>query len=176
MEKNKWSFIFKQIVWGIVLIVPSVYLIYRGVIGMNFLMILGGIIFIVISIGFLRVAVNATKGIELISDEELDTGFAAIRSHVKESLIPIGFEEEDAGFGNFFYRKGDFIVQLSRDIRDQNYLLQIANKTKTMAMKKQSLNVPDFEISISFPLNNIEEFKSEVYEKISEWIKEQNLK
>ena len=45
-----------------------------------------------------------------------------------------------------------------------------------MAMKKQTLNVLDFETSISFPLDNIEDFMSKVYEKMSEWIKEQNLK
>jgi hypothetical protein len=48
MEKNKRPFILKQTVWGIVLIAPASYLIYRGVIGMNFLIILCGIFLLLI--------------------------------------------------------------------------------------------------------------------------------
>lgn len=179
MEKNKRSFILKQIIWGIMFIAPSTYLIYRGVNGMNFLMILGGIVLFVIGIGIMRVALGVIRGAKLLLDDELDAKFADIHSYVSEILLPIGFEEENSDFYTT-YKRGELVVQLSNDKRDQQFSLLIATKSKPMSMvykkKKTTYNAPDFEISINSPFSNIEGFTSAVYEKLPDWLGEQNLK
>jgi hypothetical protein len=179
LEKNKQSFILKQIIWGIAFIVPSVYLTYRGIIGINFLMILAGIILFVIGIGILRAAVDVIKGAELLSDDELDAGFADIRSYVRETLLPLGFEEENSDFYTT-YKRGELIVQLANDKRDQEFSLLFATKSKSMSItdkkKHISFDMPDFEISVIFPFSNIEGFRMSVYEKLPQWLKEQNFK
>ena len=180
MEQNKRSFIIKQTAWGIVFIAPGIYLIYRGAIGINFLMIIGGIILLIIGIASLRVALDVLKGGELLLEDELDAKFADIRSYVSETLLPLGFEEESSDFYTT-YKRGEFVVQLSNDKRDQEFSLLLASKSKSMSMtdrkKEITYDVPDFEVSINFPFSNdMEGFKSAVYEKLPDWLREQNLK
>lgn len=178
MERKKRSYILKQVIWGIAFIVPSVYLTYKGIIGANFLMIIAGIILFLIGLGILRAAFDVIKGAELLSDDELDAGFADIRSYVGETLLPHGFQEEHSDFYTT-YKRGELIVQLSNDKREQKFSLLFATKSKSMSMtdnkKKISFDVPDFEISVVFPFNNIEGFRMSVHEKLPQWLKEQNL-
>ncbi len=168
-----------QIVWGIVFVAPGIFLIYRGVVGTNFLIILGGIILLLIGAAFIRVAVDVMKGAELLLDDELDAKYTEIRSYVSETLLSIGFEEENSDFYTT-YTRGEIFVQLSNDKRDQEFSLLIANKSKPISMidkkKKITFDVPDFEISVIFPFSNIEGFKSAVYEKLPDWLREQNIK
>jgi hypothetical protein len=176
MEKNKQSFVIRQLIYTIVLTFSGAYLVYRGIVGGNFLIILGGIILFVIGIGTLQATVAVIKDKNILLDDELHAGFANIRSYVKETLLPLGFEEEDAVFGTA-YRRGELFVELSKNMRDQEFWLQIASKSRSVISRKNNttIDLPDFEISISFPLNNIEGFKNATYEKLSEWLKEQNI-
>jgi len=138
-------------------------------------MIIGGIILFIIGIGTLKVAVDVIKGGEILSNKELSVGFDNIHSYVEKILIPLGFEEEKAGWGPVF-KRGEQTIQLTMNMRDQEFWLQIANKSKPITNPKKNIiiNVPEFDISISYPITDIEGFKGAVQEKLSEWLRDQN--
>ena len=175
MEKNKRSIILKQIVWGIAVIAPGIYLAYRGIVKINFLMIFASISLFVIGVGFLRVAIYVMKGAKFLSNDELDAGFAEIRSHISETLLPLGFEEVLEDFYTT-YKRGERTVQLANDKRDQQFSLLLATKSKSLSRAGRALDVPDFEISVMFPFNDLEGFRMSAHEKLHQWLKEQNFK
>ncbi len=179
MQKREWKIGFNAIAWIIAYIVVGVYVVYRGVISDKLLEILGGVVLLLIGTGLLWGNLRAKEYYNKPVDERLtDPVYVELRSFFRATLLPIGFQEkqEDAGIGfNATYSRAELTVQLGKDVRDNYYFFQVANKINIVKLKDESFNLPNYDFTIGDDAKNAESFKSKVRIMLHNWLVEQKI-
>ncbi|HLE91680.1 MAG TPA: hypothetical protein VI753_11075 [Anaerolineales bacterium] len=177
MKKNEWSFGLMEIAYIIAFTVAGAYLIYRGVVSENLLVLLGGVVLLLIGGGILWI--NISMRAHFIEERLTHPLFIELRSFFGETLLPLGFKEEQGEDGLGFsskYTREEIFITLGKDFRDSIYFFQVGSKSKTINVAGNTLSVPDPDFSIESDPKNIESFKKEVRDKLSEWLAEQKIK
>jgi hypothetical protein len=177
MQKREWKIGFNAIAWIITYTAIGAYLVYRGVTSDKLLEILGGVILLLFGTGLLWGNLRAKEYYNKPVDERLtDPVYVELRTFIRETLLPLGFQEkqEDAGIGfNATYSRAELTVQLGKDVRDNYYFFQSANKLNIV--KDESFNLPNHDFTIGDDAKNAESFKSKVRIMLQNWVAEQKF-
>ena len=178
MQNSKWAIGFRAIVLIFVFVAVGIFYVYSGAFAGSLKELLLGIFLLIIGGGILWINVNVTEFENKPFDEKInDPEYIGLRAHFRETLLPLGFEEkqESGRFITSDYLRGELLVRFGKDPMENFYLFQASNKSKVFNFNGKSHLIPDFDLSVSGNPSNVEVFKSEVQEKLSKWLKEQNI-
>lgn len=180
MQRSKWAIGFKAIVLILAFIVAGIFYIYRGGSAGSLKELLLGLLLLLIGGVIFWISVSVTEYANKPFDEKIDdTEYIKLRTYFRETLLPLAFEEkqEHGGIGfSTTYSQGELTVQLGKDIRDNYYFFQAANKSDVIDGKDKTFKIPKFDFTIGDDAKNMESFKSKVQKKLPEWLTDQNIK
>jgi hypothetical protein len=165
-HKNKIGF--RAVGYIAIFALAGIFFIYRGVVvSNNWKEILGGVLLLALSGVILWVNLTITQYQNKPIEERIKNDiFVKIRQFLRNTLIPLGFDEnqhEDFGLGYYVkYTLGDLSVSFSYDIREKDYSFSCDNK---------ATNKP---ISILYQEKDREQLINDVHTKLDDWLKEQN--
>jgi hypothetical protein len=176
MQNSKWAIGFKAIAFIFVFVAAGAFFIYKGASKGSLKELLLGVLFLIIGGVILWISVSVTEFANKPFDEKInDPRYLEISAYFRETLLPLGFKEkqESGRLITSDYSRGELLVRLGKDVMDNLYLFQASNKPKVFNFNGKSHLIPDFSLSVSGNPSNMESFKSEVQEKLAEWLKEQ---
>jgi hypothetical protein len=169
MNNNKLFSVLKVIVGSMVILAGAVNLI-RGIISGELWTIVCFAGFLILVVVMIWIRWNNNKPI----DERIkDPVYMELRSYLRDTLLPAGFEEEQTDMGLGFtttYSLGELSVRLGKDIRENQYFFGVASKPNFVEMDGKSVNVPNYDDIEEYGGNLTEGFKSQVREKLTDWL------
>ncbi len=177
---DKWTIGFRATAWIVVLAAVGGFFIVGGVTTGSFLKLVGGVLLLLIGGVVLLVNISIVQYQNKPIDERLtEPLYIELRSFFRETLLPLGFREEqheDFGVGHYVsYSRGELLVSLSKDVREQHYSFAVASKSDVVEENEASYREPAFDALIDDPAMDNATFKSQIRTTLKEWLTEQNI-
>lgn len=97
--------------------------------------------------------------------------FEEMQTILRATLLPLGFEEREGPRGlarHVDYLRDEYRVKLWLDVRDSLYFLEPSSTTN----RHERL----YDFRIQYPITKADRFRSEVIEKLNEWLIEHDIK
>lgn len=168
MKNNKLVFWLKVIVGGMVVIAGLVNLI-RGIATNEVWAILCSAALLILAAGLVWAIRSSRKPVD---GRMTDPVYLELRSFLRETLLPVGFGEEQEGGGLVFtstYTLGELSVRLGKDLREDQYFFGIANQSNNVEINGMITHAPDYDF-IDAPGGEVEGFKDRVRKRLTDWL------
>lgn len=174
MNDRKLLSVLKAIAGGMVILAGAVNLM-RGIISVELWPIVCFAGLLIIAVGMIWIIWYNNKPIE---KRITDPVYIELRSHLRDTLLPAGFKEEqnDVGLGfTTTYSLGELSVRLGKDLREDQYFFGVASKSNFVERDGKPVNVPNYDDIEEYGGKLTEDFKNQVRKKLTDWLVDRKI-